>query len=71
MSCLYMDTHTNSGKQSSILFEQNSQLISAFFISTAQSYQEVNPAKKDPVSVSMIIKRRTFLKGIVATKAIV
>ena len=48
-----------------------SEIDFSIFYRHIESYQEVNPAKKDPVSVSMIIKRRTFLKGIVATKAIV
>ena len=36
-----------------------------------ESCQEVNPAKKDPVSVSMIVKKRTFLSGIITNQAIV
>ena len=43
----------------------------SIFYQHIESYQEVNPAKKDPVSVSMILKRRTFLTRIIANKAIV
>ena len=43
----------------------------SIFYRHIESYQKVNPAKKNPVSVSMILKRRTFLSGIITNKAIV